>query len=94
MNRILKLTIRVFISGFASKNIDFLGQTFRDSDRTKSGDYIRSEYNLVSKFKHHWIQLADDFPELCKDCILNHWRNLIDLCLYDHHVIKKNNLPC
>ena len=42
----------IFISGFASKNINFVGQIFHENGRSKSWDYIKSEYNLESKLKY------------------------------------------
>ena len=41
----------IFISGFASKNINFVGQ----NGKTKSWDYIKLEHNLESKLKYLWI---------------------------------------
>ena len=36
----------IFIPGFVSKNINFIGQIFHENGKTKSRDYIKSEYNL------------------------------------------------
>ena len=36
-----------------------------------------------------WIQLTDALPELWKDGILNCRENSMDLCIFDHHLIKK-----
>ena len=36
----------IFISGFASKNINFVGQIFHENGKTKSWDYIKSKHNL------------------------------------------------
>ena len=33
----------IFVSGFASKNINFVGQTFHENGKAKSWDYIKSE---------------------------------------------------
>ena len=69
----------IFISGFASKNINYLGQMFPQSGKTKSWDYIKSEYNLESQLKYHWIQSTDALPKLRKDRILNCRGNLMNL---------------
>ena len=61
----------IFIADFASKNINFVGQIFHENGKTKSWDYIKSEYNLESKLKYCWIQLIDALPKLWKDRILN-----------------------
>ena len=53
----------IFISDFASKNIDFVGQIFHKNGKTKPWDYIKSEYNLESKLKYRWIQLTDVLPK-------------------------------
>ena len=86
----------IFISGFASKNIYFVGQIFHQNGKTKSWDYIKSEYNLESKLKYRWIQLTNVLPKLWKDRILNCIGNSMNLCVFDHHLIKKttysNNL--
>ena len=42
----------IFISDFASKNINFVGQIFHENGKTKSWDYIKSECNLQSKLKY------------------------------------------
>ena len=39
--------------------------------KTKSWDYIKSEYNLESSLKYRWIQLTDALPKLWKERILN-----------------------
>ena len=61
----------IFISDFVSKNISFVGQIFQENGKTKSWDYVKSEYNLESKLKYRWIQLTDALPKLWKDRILN-----------------------
>ena len=82
----------IFISGFASKNINFVGQIFHEKGKTKSWDYNKSEYNLESKLKYRWIQLTDALPKLWKDRILNCVGNSTNLCIFDHHLIKKKQL--
>ena len=79
----------IFISGFASKNIKSVGQIFHENGKTKSWDYIKSEYNLEGKLKCRWIQLTDALPKLWKDRILNCIVNSMNLCIFDHHLIKK-----
>ena len=54
----------IFISDFASKNIHFVGQIFHENGKTKSWDYIKSEYNLESILKFRLIQLTDALPKL------------------------------
>ena len=46
----------IFISGFVSKNISFVGQIFHDNDKTKSWDCIKSKHNLEISLKY---QLTD-----------------------------------
>ena len=84
----------IVISGFMSKNINCVSQIFLKNGKTKSWDYIKSEYNLESKLKYCWIQLTDALPKLWKDCILNCIGNSMNLCIFDQHLIKKNNLYC
>ena len=84
----------IFISDFASKNIDFVCQIFHKNGKTKSWDYIKSEYNLESKLKYHWIQLTDALPKSWKDRLLNCIGNSMNLCIFDHHLLKKNKLHC
>ena len=79
----------IFISGFVSKNISFVGQIFHENGKTKSWDYVKSEYNIESKLKYRWIQLTDALPKLWKDRILNCVGNSMSLCIFDHHLIKK-----
>ena len=69
----------IFISDFASKHINFVGQVFHENGKTKSWDYITSEYNLENKLKSHWIQLTDALPKLWKDRILNYRGNSMNL---------------
>ena len=77
-----------------SKNGNFDGQIFRRNGKTKARNYVKSEYNLESKLKYCWIQLTDALPKLWKDRILNCIGNSMNLCIFDHHLIKKNNLYC
>ena len=79
----------IFTSDFVSKNIHFISQIFHENGKTKSCNYIKSEYNLESKLKYCWIQLTDALPKLWKDCILNCIGNSMNLCIFDHHLIKK-----
>ena len=79
----------IFISGFASKNINFVGQIFHENGKTKSWDYIKLEYNLESKLKCRWIHLTDALPKLWKDRVLNCTGNSMNLCIFYHHLIKK-----
>ena len=79
----------IFISGFASKNINFVGQIFHENGKTNSWDYNKSEFNLESKLKCRWIQLTDILPKLWKGRILNSIRNSVNLCILDHYLIKK-----
>ena len=84
----------IFISDFGSKNINFVRQIFHKSAKTKSWNYIKSEYNLESKLKYHWIQLTDALPKSWKDRLLNCIGNSMNLCIFDQHLIKKNKLYC
>ena len=84
----------IFIADFASKNINFVGQVFHENGKTKSWDYIKSEYNLQNKLKYRWIQLTDALPKLWKEHILNSIGNSLNLCVFDHHLIKNNNSYC
>ena len=43
----------IFISGFASKNINYVRKIFHDNGKAKSWDSVKSECNLESKFKYH-----------------------------------------
>ena len=70
----------VFISGFASKNISLSARFF-----------MKPEYNREGKFKYLWIQLTYTLPKLWRDRILNYRGNLMYACIFDHHVIKKND---
>ena len=76
-----------FISGFASKLINFIGQTFHDYGKTKSWDYIKSEYNLERKLKDCWIQLTDALPKIWEDRILNCRGKSMNLCNFVLHLI-------
>ena len=44
--------------------------------------------------KYRWIQLTDALLKLWKDRILNCIENSMNLCIFDHHLIKKSNLYC
>ena len=73
----------VFISGFESKNIHFVGQIFHNNGKAKSWDYIKSEYNLERILKYRRNQLTDALLKLWKDPISNWMKSLIDLCIFD-----------
>ena len=82
----------MFISGFASKNINFAGQIIHENGKTKSWDYIKSECNLEIKLKYRWIQLTDPLSKLWKGRILKCIGNSMNLCIFDNHLIKKKQL--
>ena len=90
------MTIRAFLSlTLRVKNISFVGQIFHRNGKTKSWDYLKSEYNLENKLKYRWIQLADASPKLWRERILNCLGDSMNLCIFDHHLIKKKkNLYC
>ena len=77
----------IFISGLTSKNINFVGHIFHKNDKTKSWDYIKSEYNLESKSMDSISSHA--LPKLRKDHFLDFRGNSMNLCIFDHHLIKK-----
>ena len=85
---------RIFIAGFARKNINSVSQILHENGQTKSWDYIKLECNLESKLKYYQIQLTDDLPKLQKSRILNCIRNSMNLCIFNHHLIKKIYLCC
>ena len=82
----------IFISDFASKNINFVGQILHENGKTKSWYHIKLEYNLESKLKYRWIQLTDALPKLWKYLVLNCIGNSVNLCIFDHHLTKKKQL--
>ena len=43
---------KTIISGFASKNINFVSQIFHKNGKTKSWDYVEPEYNLERELKY------------------------------------------
>ena len=67
---------------------------FHGNGKTKLWDYIKSEWNLESKLRYFWIQLTDALPKLWKESILSSIGNSINLCIFDCHLIEKNNLYC
>ena len=75
-----------------NKDISIVGQICHENGKTKSWDYFKSEYNLPNKVKYCWIQFTDSLPKLWKDRILNCIGNSVNQCIFDHHLIKKNNL--
>ena len=78
----LKLTIRAFLSLTLRVKTSILSfRFFTKNGKTKSWDYIKSEYNLETKLKYRWIHLTDTSPKLWKDCILNCIENSINLCI-------------
>ena len=91
----LKLTIKAFLSlGLRVKTSILPVIFFHGNGKTKLWDYIKSEWNLESKLRYFWIQLTDALPKLWKESILNSIGNSINLCIFDCHLIEKNNLYC
>ena len=48
----------IFISGFASKNINFVSQTFHDSGKTTSWNYINhltTHVPIIEKLQIYWL---------------------------------------
>ena len=50
--------------------------------------FIKSEHNPESKLKYHWIQLRGALLTSWKDLILNCIGNSMNLCMFDHPLIK------
>ena len=75
-----------------SKSINFVGQIFHNNGKIKSWDYIKSEYNLERKLKYRRTQLTDALPKLWKDRISNYRESSIDLCIFGHHIMIKEQL--
>ena len=44
--------------------------------------------------KLNWFQLIQVLPREWKEAIPIHDGNLINLLIQDHHLIKKNQMPC
>lgn len=87
----------IFISCFASKRFYFVGQIFHDNAKTKSSDCIKSKYNLERKLIsidiswYQWIQFTVCLLKFWKHRILNCRENLMDISIFDLHLIKKAN---
>ena len=77
----LKLSIRVFLFLALRVKTSVLSTRF----------FMKPEYNREGKFKYLWIQLTYTLPKLWRDRILNYRGNLMYACIFDHHVIKKND---
>jgi len=82
----------IFNRYFSSKNINFVGQLFEDNGTLKSWERIKEEHCLSDNKKFFWMQLIDAIPKAWKTAISNDKGNAKNLTIYDHHIIKRNQV--
>ena len=90
LTQILKLTITAFLSLTLRVKTSILSvRFFTKMERLNHGIILNQNTTLKTTLKYRWIQLTDALPKLWKERILNCIGNSMNLCIFDHHLIKK-----
>ena len=55
-------------------------------------EQLQEEYGIASKLNFKWIQLIPSLPKPWIKQVFNDLRNLINLAIQDHHLIKKHQI--
>ena len=83
-----------FFSSFSERNIDFVGQLFKIDCAVKPWKQLQEEHGLANKLNFKWIQLIHSLLNPWIEQIFIDSRNLINLAIHDHHLIKKHQILC
>ena len=79
-------------NSLANQGINHVRQLFNEKDMTKAWLDIKTQFNLSNKQHYFWIQLINAIPKSWKE-ELRRSNHISDaLSLYDHHMIKKNQI--
>ena len=79
-------------NSLANQGMNRVGQLFNENGMAKAWLDIKTQFNLSNKQHYFWIQLINAIPKSWKE-ELRRSNHISDaLSLYDHHMIKKNQI--
>ena len=79
-------------NSLANQGINHARQLFNEKDMTKAWLDIKTQFNLSNKQHYFWIQLINAIPKSWKEELRRSNRISDALSVYDHHLIKKNQI--
>ena len=79
----------VHFSFFSDKNLNFIGQLFKENGNIKPWEDIKIEFHLKDTQKKYWLQIIDAVPKSWKDAILKDKGNAKNLDIFDHQTVRK-----
>ena len=84
----------VIFSSFPNDEINFIGELFYSDGKLHCWEFLKEKYLLSQNMKLNWFQLIQVLTREWKEAIPIHDGNLVNLLIQDHHLIKKNQMPC
>ena len=78
----------------ANQGINHVGQLFKENGMAKAWLDIKIQFNLSNKQHYFWIQLINALPKSWKEELRRSNRISDALSVYDHHLIKSNQIYC
>ena len=78
----------VYFKDFSKCNINFLSQLFL-SNKLKTWNSLKEEFNLTDNMYFKWLQLTHAIPIRWKTNIFDNKDSITNLIVNDHHLIKK-----
>ena len=90
LTQILRLTVSmcIFLFSFSDKNLNFIGQLFRDNGNRKSWKDLKIEFHLKDTHKIYWFQIIDALPTTWKDVVLKDKGNVKNLVIFENHIAR------
>ena len=82
----------VNFSFFSDKNLNFIGQLIKDNENTKCWKDLKIEFHLKDTHKIYWLQIIDALSKTWKDIILKDKRNVKNLVIFDHHIVRNSQI--
>ena len=79
-----------YFYSFSNSNLNFVGQLFDTDGKLKSWDCIKHQFSLKNHMHFEYMQIIHALPQHWKESINNFARNLNNLYIQDHHLIKCN----
>ena len=79
-------------NSLANQGINHVGLLFNENGMAKAWWDIKTQFNLSNKQYYFWIQLIKAIPKSWKEELRRSNRIPDALPVYDHHLIKKNQI--
>ena len=81
-----------YFCSFSNSNLNFVGQLFDTDGKLKSWECIKHQFSLKNNIWFQYLQIIYALPQRRKESINNFARNLNNLYIQDHHLIKCNTI--